>query len=462
VNPAALRRSAFRCATLFALGVAAAGGCRQVLGVTGYAADLPTGDAGQSFEEKCSNVTYASKTCGECMQTHCCAEGQACGNDPACAALATCLARCATTDTQCRVRCNLGTRRTSAASALMACAAAEHCDACAAGHATFGGLECTRCLEGQAGDALNEFSRNADALELDSCRLDCPPDLKSQCDCTDYAEGTSAVERLENLCRDECDQPDWSCLGHLQAPRGNVDPLDLRVRLVEAEPPGDPVDGATVRACGELDGSCNIPLVAPTSPDPSTGFAELRIPRIPPPATFGHLQVDWETHPEDGGLLSCATGDGGTLPDGIVANRALVYFFPPLLRSPAWAVRRMVSRRLAECTVANACPGCLDWEKYGGVVFSVAACNDSPAANVSIGIDSGDVYYLNEPGAFVDGLDRTAQSGLGAVVDVEEGSHSLEATVNLPGGAQLMGRYDFWVQKGAITTLALKPVPLDP
>jgi hypothetical protein len=140
---------------------------------------------------------------------------------------------------------------------------------------------------------------------------------------------------------------------------------------------------------------------------------------------------------------------------------ALLYFFPPLRRSPSWTWRRMVSRTIAETQVHDFLDEniFLDWENNGGIVWSVAACNGVPAEGVTARLtDQIDVreqvVYLTDTPVLSKTLKATSRSGLGAVLNVFPGGRTME--LRSPEG-DVIGMYPFHVSAGAITTLSFAP-----
>jgi hypothetical protein len=440
-------------AGLLAAAAVAFAGCRGVLGVDGYGT-LPA-DA-------------APSTCQTCMDARCYDEMTRCAGEPACAALSACLAACDADDglrtekakDACRVTCNLSTRRTIQMSRVIECAA-RSCDQCSAAHATFGGVDCTSCLKREARDTLRALSASIPALELEACQQDCSPGFEDLCLCTDLdfaggadagVEGGEVLARLRGVdrCSEDCARPDWSCLGlvkPLLLPKSEPPQLALHVRLAAFEktlnmvaPPS--LVGAEVSAC-TLVPECTAPSPLSDVTKEGTGLADLL---LEPPrnsgAYFGDLAVQWS---DDQGRMSWA----------------LLYFFPPLRRSPSWTWRRMVSRTIAETQVHDFLDEniFLDWENNGGIVWSVAACNGVPAEGVTARLtDQIDVreqvVYLTDTPVLSKTLKATSRSGLGAVLNVFPGGRTME--LRSPEG-DVIGMYPFHVSAGAITTLSFAP-----
>jgi len=221
---------------VFALALPA--GCRDVLDVKGY---------GSTVTGRCERIPYYFESCQRCMDHSCCAEAKDCAADPACTALTTCLAKCEGSEVGCRTKCHLSVRRTSAASALIACAAKE-CTMCAAARAAPGGQACAQCLEDTAPKSVETFSKNVDALEWESCLKDCPPGYEDRCTCTTFAGGRGAYEALQNVpnCTGFCSDPDWSCLGSVEWP-----PLQPSMRpSLELHVGAAPVSNSTTQLVG--------------------------------------------------------------------------------------------------------------------------------------------------------------------------------------------------------------------
>jgi hypothetical protein len=489
-------------------------GCRDVLGLGGYRISEPeagirdagkgprdaadersqvidarppthkadTGPAEPSTYRGKNGTIYSSAVCRDCIDVKCPDQASTCASDPACRDLSGCLALCAKSDALCRVRCNLSTRRTTPMSALTACAAVN-CSDCAAAHATYAGVTCQPCLDVENAGALGAFSRNFAALELDSCRQDCPPPYRDRehCPCSDiYGPVTSVsdagqrqvssraaedagdaegvLKALESAtksgqCAGFCGsgQPqDWSCLDSLHAPGLPDDEQTFELNLTLIDLAFKPVVGALLRPCGVAYPNCeDEPPVAGATD--SNGFAQLVFHRTVTgagaPEFFGGIEVSWGS--EDAG------GPSTTL-----------LYFTPLARSQTWTMRRLVSRDVADFNVKSVLGRKPDWEKTGGIVFSAVTCSGDPAVDVEAklddaGTDGGHdrVFYSNGYA-----LDPSAQStlntGLGAFVEVIPKARTLtlfrykdkDRTLR-----QNIGVYPLYVRAGAITTVALAP-----
>jgi hypothetical protein len=329
-------------------------------------------------------------------------------------------------------------------SALMACAA-KSCSECAVGHATFGGLACHQCLEREDPDDLRAFAANRYALELQSCRADCPPSYEYQCACDDYvARGGAVLSALANvsLCTDDCGTPDWSCLGSVHWPRLADTAPELELDVGAADVISlKPLLGATVSACAGIDSNCTQPIQTVTVEDT---YADLMLTRagtgVAATDYFGAILVTWSDT---------------TRPD---ASSVLLSFFPSLRRTPAWTWRRLVSRANAENIVKGALiPDRLAWENFGGIVWSVAACNDVSAAGLTASLDSGErAYYLEENQILDAALTETTTSGLGAFINVTPGPRTLDLRRS---SGQKVGSYPIYVRTGTTSTVSLTPGP---
>jgi hypothetical protein len=495
-------------------------GCRDVLGIGGYGifepeagirdagngprdADVkldatidaqptpsPTPETGptepSTYTGK-NGTVYASAVCGECIDMKCSAEASACASDLACRDLSACLALCMKSDKDCPARCNLSTRRTTPMSALTVCAALN-CDACEAGHATYGGLYCQSCLNAEHPGVLAVFSRNFAALELDSCRQDCPPPYRDRehCPCSDiYGSAKSASvtdagrpqvssssatdagdaeevlnalksaaksERCLPLCEDPRPQ-DWSCLDSLHAPGlpSDLQTFELNLKLIDLA--GDAVAGARVRPCSGAVPDCSgdPPVPKDASATDSNGFAQLVFKRpvtgAGAPQFFGSIEVSWGE--EDGGDPS-----------------SVLLYFIPLARNPTWTLRRLVSRGIADFNVKYVLGRYPDWKNTGGIVFSAVTCSGDPAVGVEAELDGvradaggASVFYSGEGSALDPMAHSTTTVGMGAFVNVSEMGHTLTLFHKDPesGMRKDIGVYPLYVRAGSITTVALAP-----
>jgi hypothetical protein len=508
-------------------------GCRDVLGVKGYSTGLPNeagsreagvqpheagvvppdaNEAGMAPPHTADaraqplvydspyGTKYADERCGMCMDAHCGAEAEACSNDRTCVDLSNCLAGCGGPGSDlCWVSCNQSKRRTTPMSELMACAA-HHCpDYCAAAHATYGSLACTRCLEINGSGLLKELSRSAAALDLDACQQDCPPPYRDRCECSDIyrfgkhssgmdaalqssidtnldsggsrpvdslrdgawdgGDGEDILGRIAKLANDQScysscvNDQDWSCLDAMpkKEPPDYRTELELNLRLIDvASVEPLPVVGVNVRACQAVDPDCKEGQQEPPTDD--AGFTKLRFARktAGPAASpfFGYLEVTW---------------DPGNDP-----SSTLLYFFPTFFaRSPAWTLRRLVSHEIANANVRNVLGREPRWDQKGGVVFSVSTCNGLPAVGLTAALDtpradeeSDLVFYSNDQWALSRTTPSTTSSALGAFVDVTQGQRTLTLYRD-QAKTQPLDSYSFNVRVGTITTVALAPY-LDP
>ncbi|HEX4338989.1 MAG TPA: hypothetical protein VH062_23945 [Polyangiaceae bacterium] len=427
-------------------------GCRSILGVDGYGTLAPDGGtssdgAAPTFIGKCDGTAYDSASCRDCIDDRCCAEATKCLVEPACAALSSCLAKCAADDAACKVKCNLGTRRTTEMSNLMVCAA-KNCVACAEAHATFGGVACEQCLEQHDPAELDTLAQNVDALELEACEADCPPGYESYCACDDhFAAGNPLLNKLRRvpLCLSACAETDWSCLGAVNwPPLADVSPpLELHVGVADVEF-SNTVSNASIHACAGIDVACDRPQQMAVW-DADGQFADLTLSR----AGTGEGGTNYF-----GGLLVEWTETGQTELSSVILG-----FFPPIRRTPAWTWRRLVSRDEAESFVRNAgIADHLDWNAYGGIVWSVAACNDVTAAGLTASLDTGEpAYYLAPSQTLMKGLTATTKSGLGAFISLSPGPRTLELRRQSDG--RKIGTYPLNVRQGTITTVSLSPAP---
>lgn len=470
-------------------------GCRDVLGVKGYT--TAPAEAGARYTSSVSGIPYVSEACVKCIDDSCRMQQNDCSNDPACKVLSRCLAECKKDDVKCRVTCNLSTRRTTPMSKLMACAAAQ-CSECAAAHATYGGVACQRDLEKEHGPELDRLSRSVAALELDSCRQDCPPPLRDLCECSDiYAPGSSSadasigtpsgdvsdsdagdarpvVEALENAVttyNDDCLlRQDWSCLGsvpNLDVPTLPTE-LTLHVGFVDVTKTTTftLLTNVLVRHCGGVEVGCSKPAPDAGLPTDSDGFVEFSLPR-------------------ESGSSSGWFFDGLTARWDFVADEPsyfLLYFYPLYLsRTPRWIVRRLVSKQAATDSVKIALSEDADWPNKGGIVWSVTTCNGlagigvqaslTPVGHVSLDSNNSNAYYTNGSWGLQPDQNSTSESGLGAFVNVSPGEWDLNLNLSADAGAHLdpdsrpthspderrIGTYRLYVRPGAITTVALAP-----
>jgi hypothetical protein len=519
------RRGLGRCVRHGVLAALLLAGCRDVLGVTGYGllprADASVREAGApprdahtlspnmddgratSEPEYTSpyGTEYVDARCGMCMDQYCGSEAEACSHDVRCATGSSCLAQCGGPGADwCWVLCNQITRRTPPMSELMACAAHNCPDHCAIGHATYRSRGCTDCLTENAGPLLNEFAKSVAALDLDSCRQDCPPPYRDErCPCSDIyrfgsrssvaeagprnhgdaatdggrqrstavvgdaawdaGNGSDVLNALEavvkdqsitNKCYTACNEPDWSCLNSLPSSPPFDDRQELELDLTLFSVLDQPTAGAHVRICQAVDPDC---VEGPEHVTDAAGFTRFSLKRNTSGSAassfFGSLLVNWE-------------GDSGDDP-----SSALLYFIPIPPRSPTWTVRRLVSTTIANGNVMSVIGRLPNWQENGGIVFSVTDCNGVAAPDVTAELDgphaadSDLVFYSDGQWSLSRTATSTTSSALGAFVDV---TTSRQRTLTLyhytdkkNGTTEKIGSYSFNVRVGAITTLALAP-----
>lgn len=423
-------------------------GCRQVLGVDSY------GTIGD-YPGKNDGILYSSQSCRDCVDRHCAEQATKCSAEPACAALAQCLARCTLDNYDCRGKCNLSTPDTLEMRELVQCEASNRCTECGSSRAVWNGAPCDKCMQ-NCTDELDAFSKDEGALNAGACQRECPKSAP-HCDCSGYPDAGQEPETLTNIracaegpCSPTCTTPppDWTCLGNAkwQAAALSLDKLELYFRATNVI--GDsPVSGLSIKACPELDPACVVPSGdAAGIPETSQplGWANLPIERpTTAPKFFGHL---------------VASG-----PD----FNALLYLFPPVRLTPSWRTMRLVSRSAADA-ITTAAPLNLTphWESNGGIVWSVTSCNKAPpegvkvsAAGVRVTISSGERAYYSSSDITLDpNLGETTSVGLGVFINVRPSlSAVLTAKVTVNGKTQDIGTYPVQVKKGSITHVAMAP-----
>jgi hypothetical protein len=430
-------------------------GCRQVLDTTGYG----TGPA-PTYAGRSDGVLYVSQSCRDCVDAECHTEAAACAADPACAAKAQCLALCAHDGHACRGKCNLSIPDTREMRALVQCEAVhDNCSECGSSRAVWSGEACDACLATTCPAALDAFSRDSAALERRACEEGCPdPNAPPYCGCrgeaggnTDAGTGTAMDAGEQQVltqaqscanggrCRARCgkDVPDWNCLGSVKwpAPAATLTDLELHIRLVDAAiKQNTPLRNETVKTCSDLGGDCE------------TNY------------------LDSKTTQENGwapplGLGLFATGDHFvghlSIPD------ALLYLFPPVRESPTWRQFRVLSRAVADGTAplltsADGKPVTLEWADRGGIAWSIVACNQAPAAGVSVTVDSGQPAFYSAVETQVPKTGtETTSAAVGVFINVPHGQRRV--TAKLAG--QLIGTYSVEVRIGSITHLTMVPTP---
>jgi hypothetical protein len=427
--------------------------CRQVLGVDGY------GTKGD-YPGQHDGVLYSSRSCRDCVDAHCGDPAIACAQEPACAEMAKCLAQCnGPNDHPCRGQCNLSIPRTPEFADVVACEAKESCGDCAASVVVRGNGACDECLAILCPDSADALSRSPAALHRDICKKDCTEGSAApsadggvpapDCSCDPSGDITSldAVNRcVTGPCNDKCNPAvDWSCLGHVQWPRPApaLGKLELHLSVVDATNFSSPLlPSFQVMACSPLDLPCNAPLTKATGTD---SRAILSINAQSFGGFFDHLLVT-STDPDPVG--------------------ALLYFYPPVRRSPAWSARRIVTKAFAQSTLVplGIVP---DWATKGGIVWSVTSCLGPLAFAEGVTVSATPdapgsasdvpVYYFVGSGLSL--APPTSTLGVGAIINIDGGAWTLKASTIVNGKTVSIGSYPVGVVTGKITHVTMAPAP---
>ncbi|HQB43142.1 MAG TPA: hypothetical protein PLV85_06035, partial [Polyangiaceae bacterium] len=118
-------------------------GCSSILEFdeVSFESDVPPdgGMGGRPAGTQCGNVAVGNSECAACIDQTCCSQAEACGNTPACVALALCRNACHPQDLACLSSCSqIHATGAQAWQALESCYSAS-CPACASGSSGTGG-----------------------------------------------------------------------------------------------------------------------------------------------------------------------------------------------------------------------------------------------------------------------------------------------------------------------------------
>lgn len=440
--------------------LAMAAGCRQVLGVDGYGTtdtcDAPPG----TFTGK-GDIDYSCRSCRDCVDHSCSDIVLRCADDPACEAMAQCLAKCEPLDSACRGKCNLSIPRTTAFDNLVACEA-NHCTQCTASLIPVGTASCDACVIKECPDALATLSKSKSALALDLCQSDCPFSGNDGtgmpiCPCAAANEAASNALAELNRCTNDATMADggttpgpcklrcndtkanWSCLDSVQwpPPPTSLKEIDLHLQLISVDT-GMPLSNMSVSVCASLDCGQLTP-VDQTDPQGWVSLPIVKPPQLGGDLFFGYLEAN----------------DTTDIPQADKAP-ALIYFFPPVRKSLSWTSRRVVSKKLADSTLTSiSVPP--DWTK-GGIVFSVTSCVHQPAEGVTVTVEGSTTYYF-EGLAVKESLEKTSSIGLGFIANLV-GQQTIHAEV--AATEQRIGDYSVQVNPGSLTHVTIAPAPRNP
>jgi hypothetical protein len=253
-------------------------------------------------------LPWGTSTCASCVNTYCCSESSACGNDVPCAAYFRCLGACKTGDWQCRTQCGIDDPFGGAKAfpALTMCTA-THCESeCGL---TCGGVAaldtppdaaaaCQACFEQSSSACASErqCASTADCVDWQQCFASCvTPDCRRTCDdhygLADAGNpGTasylgvvppelSALASTAGVaaCGTACALgSNWGCVGHVVLPPVTTGGTTLETRVLDLTSTL-PLSGAEVSICRFGDPRCAAPLASPVQSDAS-GFVTLQVP----------------------------------------------------------------------------------------------------------------------------------------------------------------------------------------
>jgi hypothetical protein len=294
---------------------------------------------------------------------------------------------------------------------------------------------------------------DAAASSLLYCRLPCAG-IEDSCPCTGSDAALTAVRALEDCrnatCPNSCTlslaQPDWNCLPTITWPPRARSTTELDMNFGVFDPnTKQPISGIRVRAClFGSDTACTT--VRDSKHTDDRGWAALRMPSgLTPAAPFFDY---FELHDDSG-------GDSGLSAPRIIDTlfHTNTYVDPNNL----WWAGVPQTALSGGAVLAGT-----TWDApHTGIVYVQAVSCANGGGGLSVDVkDNPDlfVYYANISGGPMSGTQATPTGGLGVIVGVPPGLHTIEAWVKTTG--ELVFRRQVVVRAGAWTVVgSMFPAP---
>jgi hypothetical protein len=438
--------------------VAAAGACRQLVGITDQPpADLvdsgiPRPDAGVEAGPACG-LGYTPASCETCLDSHCCGELRGCSGVAECKGFETCAGACKG-DPSCRAQCFQSYRpetdpKIAALESCLVTSCASECEIECGGAAELAtpdaAATCQQCFTGQACQSAAACLGNGGCATDVFCFLSSStPDTQATCMAPIDAglDGAPAAFQVAamNQCLEACGfDSNWSCLGRVEWPPPVKGGMTLQFSLYNVVMPQLPLPGVTAKLCEVQDTSCSHPgttalsdslgNVTLTVPDGGVGnfyvgYIDLSGGGIAPELFFWSFPIS-QNVAQLGSILTAT-------PDQITAVASSVY-------DGGWdaAASGVVTVVGLDCYLLGG----------AGLTFSIMPPAVPPTA-----------FYVGVNGDnFQPGLTETTSAGIGAFVNVPPGPVVVTASLPPPMGA--IGQFTAFVRPGTVSLVVALPSP---
>ena len=443
--------------------LALAAACRQLVGIgaeppTDLAdAGAPASDAGADVEAApSSGLSFPPGPCNTCLQGECLPAAEACAQNPACAAFASCLGGCGD-DIACRGQCindhPVGTGQQ--VPTLLTCLE-SHCQsdcqlACGGIPTTVqvdAATSCYDCLSANACDAASACLTDLECESVLFCVFATHTiDTRQACD--DGRDAGAALwatllQDYSGSCSTQCDVgQNWYCVGRVTWPVTAAPQVATTV-VVDEEPIGSAVPGVPVTACLVAEPTCDPPIASGITD--STGSVPLALQE----AGVGSPGVD--------AVFELGAVDAGA---GTALFPELVFVGYPLTEPTSQYQTPVVTRD----ELASLLPGGITLDpSRGHVLLSARDCIFGNSAGVTFditanGLDGGETTLLYEQGlTFVAGLTATDATGNALLVNVPPGNVVVRARPQALGGA-VSSTEAFFVRAGWLSGVVMVPTP---
>jgi hypothetical protein len=418
--------------------------CRQLVGIGN---DPPQGSPATSTDSgEEGGFTYGQGACAACVATSCGPQASACGNDPACAPFASCLAGCSG-DPGCRAQCTydndppLAIGETAALGACVATRCSGQCGLTCGGYAPFdtspdAAASCQQCLC----TAATACGEDVGCITEGLCEVSC----QGRSDCTAACglggdSGTPLYESFVNAYVQSCSTScavgnDWACVGRVSWPDPSAAATRVNLTVVLDERATSP-EGVQVKLCQQT--GCK-PVAGTTDANGDLAVNVQLLPyQLGPTGYF-----DLSPSPD--------AGDAGVL-------HSLAYWGYPLSAPSMSMTAYTTSQGGVDSLLAalHATQAAGD----GYLSVSILDCLGVAAPGVRVAIDppASQPYYFDN-GSF--STTATETDAVGAVIfgNVMPGSETITATSVALG--KVVGHASVSVQAQAATVVTMVPTPL--
>lgn len=431
--------------------------CAQLLGVDDYRVgpgSPPQSDGGELYTTAAGGFQFESPTCGKCVEANCSDEARACAEEPVCRAWLSCDARCereddhgrVTSDEECLADCSqgvLGASESYAVADVVSCRARSCLANCALSPAGLfsRGATCDACRNRACSDAIAERWMDSDTGRLTACISNCMAFLNPNNECqTECASGLStetvqkyqkAVDCVANDCANDCNSPDWTCLGAVVDPGARLpaQSIQLHLWLQDYSQPTLRFADVTALACTPGSWSCSD-FVAMAGPSDQTGIIDLQLEA----GSLGFPKFVELSGPNVGIQIL-----------GIVS--------PPLVRD-TWRTALLFTQAEGDALAASF--GAPDPSSADiGVLMTSCVRRPGPGVQLEVvGQPQAQVHYLDDPSA-----DRTSVNNFVYITGVAPGGAQLRAFM-ADHPEQVISSLQVPTKANEGTFLVLGPTPL--